>query len=376
MTNDRPTASEVGPNEPLAFPNWQWMLPSDSMKIRRYNSISNLRNIINTDAFRFGASSTYDDDYEGRLIDSGDREPEELDIGDAELVQGDLDFAGGQQRYRERVQSRYYLSCWRVGTDEDPRFWRKFTNSEDGIAIETTVGKLKEELRPEDDDSMFMGLARYVSEDTKWIPEFDPSIYFYKRPKFGMENELRVLVGHGPKPMMEVSDADIVPDDWGKDKDEGIFIDVNLEEVVDRIIVAPDVPRVKFDEVKKLVSDRFGGSVPVMRSRRLWDREPGPSHMLFGSDIYRIAPDTIEEELDKEVARTDSFIWDAVDVVHVVPPSMPFDDMVMFGHFEIHRHQGEIPSMSSYGQDHLDYQTCVHRYDETGLINKDGFDQS
>ncbi|MFC6825212.1 hypothetical protein [Halopelagius fulvigenes] len=215
-----------------------------------------------------------------------------------------------------------------------------------------------------------------MSEDTEWIPEHDPPIYFYKRPKFGMENELRVLVGHGPKPMVEVSDAGIVPDDWGEDKDDAIFIDVNLEEVMDRIVVAPDVPRDKFDEVKKMVSDRFDGCIPVVRSRRLWDQEPGPSHMLFGSDIYRITPDTIEEELEKEGVQTDLFIWDAVDVVHVVPPNIPFDNTAVFGHFEIHRYQGETPPIFCYGQDHLDYQTCVHRHGETGLISKDGFDQN
>ena len=376
MADDRPTADEVGPNEPLAFPRWEWMLPSDSMKIRRYNSISNLENILETDTFRFGASSEYKDDYEGRIVDSGNREPEELDIGDAELVQGNLDFAGGQQRYRERVQSRYYLSCWRVGTDESPQFWRRFTDSGDGIAVETTVRKLKEELRPEDDDDISMGLARYVSEGTEWIPELDPSAYFYKRPKFGLENELRVLIGRGSKPLMEVSDAGIVPDDWGEDRDEGIFIDVNLEEVVDRIIVAPDVSRAKFVEVRQMVSDRFEGNVPVVWSRLLWDQEPGPSHMLFGNDVYRITPDSIKEELDKEVARTSIPVWDAVDVVQVAPPTIPFDDHLVFGHFEIHRYQDDVPELTIYGQDHIDYQTSVCRYDETGLINELDFDQT
>lgn len=99
----------------------------------------------------------------------------------------EVDYAGGMENFRQGSQEQYFLNCWRIGTDEDPRFWQKFTPEGDGVAIETTVGQLKHVLTT--NLEMHMGLVRYVDQYLHFIPSTPPASYFYKQETL---NELAV----------------------------------------------------------------------------------------------------------------------------------------------------------------------------------------
>lgn len=57
MRDESAEPSDLHPNEPLAFKDWRWMLPSDSMVIRRYKSFCYFKKVIEDQEFRFGPAT-------------------------------------------------------------------------------------------------------------------------------------------------------------------------------------------------------------------------------------------------------------------------------------------------------------------------------
>ncbi|ELY73484.1 hypothetical protein [Natrinema pallidum] len=367
MTDEPAELSGLPTNEPLAFKDWRWMLPSDRMVIRRYKSFCYFKKVIEDQEFRFGPAIDYQDDdpLEGQATEpvrederrGSERMAESISLSDGE----EIDYAGGMENFRQGSQEQYFLNCWRIGTDEDPRFWEKFTPNGDGVAIETTVGQLKHALMT--DLEMYMGLVRYVDQQRHFIPSTPPASYFYKNTPFTIENEFRALLYEGPNQVMDLHGRD-----WDTpDHSPHHFVEADLNEIINRVIVSPDTDE-EFREQVREVLETNGFDIPVDISRLAWDREPGAGHVLHGNDDFDGDKEAIDSQLTEELHATDWFIWDVVDVVEICPPKAPTEIPLPFAHFEVYRYTGTPPDPETYGQGHLNYVTEVHRFEQEGPV--------
>lgn len=343
------------------------MLPSDRMVIRRYKSFRYFKNVIEDQEFRFGPATDYqeDDPLEGQATmpvredesRGSERMAESISLPDGE----EIDYASGMEMFRQGSQEQYFLNCWRIGSDEDPRFWQKFTPEGDGVAIETTVGQLKHTLTT--DLEIYMGLVRYVDQQRHYIPSTPPASYFYKNTPFTIENEFRALLFEGPNQVIDLHGREWETPDYSPHH----FVEADLDAIINRVIVSPDTDREYREQVQEVLAEK-GFDVPVDISRLAWDQEPGASHVLYGNDDFDGDKETIDSQLTKELHATDWFIWDIVDAVEVYPPSVPTQTPQQFGHFEVYRYNGTPPDPDIYGQDHLNCVTEVHRFDKKGPI--------
>lgn len=365
---DRDSEARVlPPNEPLAFKNWRWMLPSDCMVIRRYKSFRFFKKVLEDEEFRFGPATDYQDDdpLEGQATEplrEDEREGSERMSDSMTLAGGEeIDYAMGMENFRQGSQEQYFLNCWRVGTDEDPQFWQKFTPEEDGVAIETTVGQIKHALTT--DLELYMGLVRYVDQQRHSIPSTPPASYFYKNTPFTIENEFRALLYEGPNQVIDLRGREVDTPEFSPHQ----FVEADLDEIINRVILSPDTDR-EFHERVHEVLDANGYDVPVEISRLAWDQEPGASHVVYGNDDFDGDKEGIDSQLTAELSATDWFIWDIVDIVEVYPPSVPTQTPQQFAHFEVYRYTGTPPDPDIYGQDHLNYVTEVHRFDSDGRV--------
>ncbi len=367
MRDESAESSDLHPNEPLAFKDWRWMLPSDSMVIRRYKSFCYFKKVIEDQEFRFGPATDYQDDdpLEGQATEpvredeqqGSKRMAESLTLAGGE----DPDYATGMENFRQGSQEQYFLNCWRIGTDEDPQFWQKFSPEEDGVAIETTVGQLKHALMT--DLEMYMGLVRYVDQERHFIPSTPPASYFYKNTPFTIENEFRALLYEGPNQVIDLRGREWDTPDYSPHH----FVDGDLDAIINRVIVSPDTDEEFREQVREVLVEN-GFDVPVEISRLVWDRESGASHVLYGNDDFDGKTEAIDSQLTDELYATDWFIWDGVDIVEVYPPSVPTQSPQQFAHYEVYRYTGTPPDPEIYGQDHLNYVTDIHRFDEEGPV--------
>jgi len=98
-----------------------------------------------------------------------------------------------------------YANCWHINSSENYALWKIYTNNDDGIAIKTTVGNLRDCILHK--DGFCIGKVKYYNYRTEnanpnSISIFDLSLR--KRKEFEYENELRLISWFMDKPIIKV----------------------------------------------------------------------------------------------------------------------------------------------------------------------------
>jgi hypothetical protein len=103
--------------------------------------------------------------------------------------------------------------------------WQIFTQNSEGLAIQSTVGRLQRSLLPESDFEQYIGEVNYIDYKKELIP-FDDSFFpfLFKRKSFQYEREVRVITDIG------ASDIQI---------NEGLKISVDINELIEKIYIHP-----------------------------------------------------------------------------------------------------------------------------------------
>jgi len=136
----------------------------------------------------------------------------------------------------EEWRSQSAISCWHLSEHESEAMWKLYSHSKQGIAIESTIEKLKDSLK--DQESIKIDRVVYIPENelNKEYDKHDP--IFTKRKSFEHEKELRAKVSL-------------------KDKGKGIFVECDLDVLVTRIHVSPLVE----PYFKEVVEDICAGNM-------------------------------------------------------------------------------------------------------------------
>jgi hypothetical protein len=190
----------------------------------------------------------------------------------------------------EAVASRAVLSCWHANDRESVAMWRLYTSGAEGVAIQTTIGRLKEAFEQEP-CSVTIAYVRYVdhlTEDLGRAWALDPlSPLFCKRRGFEHEHEVRCVIAHPEREREqalalserrpELRQQFPVLDQWatvvdGDLGDGGLVVPVKLSAVIERIVVSPRYPSWAVPALQATV-DKAGLAVRVETSSLL---EPPP----------------------------------------------------------------------------------------------------
>lgn len=142
-----------------------------------------------------------------------------------------------------------FVSSWHLNQHESTAMWRLYLKSDEGIAVQSTVGRMKEAFAPEP-DGVYIGRVRYVDYETEEVP-WNNALYLalHKRMSFAHEQEVRALVLDSPT----------------RAEAPGALIRVDLGTLVERVYVAPQTPP-WFYELVDRVGKRYGLDARVMHS--------------------------------------------------------------------------------------------------------------
>ncbi|MGA2310076.1 MAG: hypothetical protein ABSG57_11090 [Candidatus Bathyarchaeia archaeon] len=134
----------------------------------------------------------------------------------------------------ERFRRFTLINCWSVSDYESEALWKLYLKSENGIAVQSTFKRLAESFRGYSGD-VHIGMVKYADYQTEWIPEgnsFYP--FLHKRRNFAHESELRAVIQRIPiKQGSEEIDLE------GNICDIGIYVPVDLDILIEKIIVSP-----------------------------------------------------------------------------------------------------------------------------------------
>ena len=158
------------------------------------------------------------------------------------------------------------VSCWRIDDQESHAMWRVFLNSNEGLAIETTLTNLikafsREELSRKK-YNLVVGKVKYIEYTKQKIPIFNLiNPFFYKSKYFEHERELR-LTCYARDAKTEVDEIqDLRPLPVG-----GLQLPVDLSKLITAIRVSPYAQE-WFLSLVKDVAKRYGlNDVPIRPS--------------------------------------------------------------------------------------------------------------
>ena len=115
------------------------------------------------------------------------------------------------------------VQCWHINEDESYAMWKIYTNSGQGIAIESTGGRLEKSLCSSS-YTVTVKPVRYVNFENVIIDKnLSLDMLYTKRSVFAYEQELRATV----------------PDIKGK---KGVFVPCDLDRLIKKIHISPSAP--------------------------------------------------------------------------------------------------------------------------------------
>ncbi len=222
--------------------------PDDAVALWRYMYFTKFVSMLEDRAIHFAQLSqlAQDDPFEGSLS-----QPIIEAFANAAKREG-LSAVDIERRVRTTLgvygmaRTLLYANCWHQNTIESAAMWKLYLQSGEGIAIKSSIGRLKASFA-KSDRAVHIGKVLYMNYDSDVTPTHNViGLGLLKRSSFEHEREIRALLfeNNGPK---------------------GIKVQVEMETLVESIYVAPTAPFWLKSLVDSVVL-RYELVIPVLQS--------------------------------------------------------------------------------------------------------------
>lgn len=190
-------------------------LPEDpDTIIWKYLDLSKFTDILLYKKLFMSRSDLFEDQYEGTFSEPTFEEIRKLSVHNPEFL-----------KYYKIHRQKVVISSWHLNEYESFAMWQIFTQKNEGLAIQSTLGRLQQALAVERQIKQYIGAVNYIDYKKEYIP-FDNTFFpfLFKRKSFQYEREVRVISD------MSASPTEI---------DRGVKVDVDLCTLVEKIYIHP-----------------------------------------------------------------------------------------------------------------------------------------
>jgi hypothetical protein len=231
--------------------------PPDGLMLWRYVDVGRFLALLFNKALYFSRKHHLDDPWEGVAPQVGIQRA----VGEIARSKENIRFLEESiQETAEMVAARAVISCWHANDRESVAMWCLYTSGGEGVAIQTTVGRLKNALYHEP-CSVTIACVRYIDHTTEDVGRawaLDPqSVLFCKGRSFEHEREVRCVIanpeGEREQALVlseqnpELMEKFPVLDQWatvidGDLGERGLDLEVDLGTLIERIVISPRYP--------------------------------------------------------------------------------------------------------------------------------------
>jgi hypothetical protein len=232
----------------------------DKIKIWRYMDFTKLISLLDTGCLFFARADSVDDPFEGsyprKNVELRKSVPKELDGESKDQYLKDINNNNNHYKQWPKYTA---ISCWHMNEFESAAMWSLYLKSDEGIAIQSSYKKLKKSII--DDEKVYLGVVKYIDYNSHFIEKNNNTLipFVLKRKSFEHERELRAVMVKKP-----ISSGII---DFNKETIKGgVPIKVNIEELIDKIYIAPNAPKWFYSLVKKIINEMYKFDIEVLPS--------------------------------------------------------------------------------------------------------------
>jgi hypothetical protein len=180
----------------------------------KYLDLSKFLDLLLSKKLFMSRSDKFEDQYEGTFSEPTYEEIKKLAVDNPE-------FLNYYKTHREKV----VVSSWHINEYESFAMWQIFTQNSEGLAIQSTIGRLQESLLLEQNFNQYIGEVNYIDYKKEYIP-FDDMFFpfLFKRKSFQYEGEVRII--------SDISENNIKIN-------EGLKIDIDINKLIEKIYIHP-----------------------------------------------------------------------------------------------------------------------------------------
>lgn len=237
--------------------------PSSESPLWRYMDLSKYVSLLSRRQLFFCSAAKFEDPFEGELtrrtkddlrewymsdIPKSNRTKEHLD-----QAQKNLDNYVG---FMKRLKQFTTLSCWHQNNDENFAMWKIYSNWNSGLAVVTNFERARAAFKNAK-EAVYGGLVNYIAEEKDIVNPGNTFNHFMaKRRQFAFEREVRFI--------HEISEETVAANE-PVDGSTGVYIDVDLVALIDKIYVAPQAGNWFRDSIGDL-NKRYGIEAEIRQS--------------------------------------------------------------------------------------------------------------
>ena len=248
--------------------------PNNEDTLWRYMSFEKFVSILKTESLFYTKAYKFEDTFEGIR-------PQPIMDAYIRVLRRHAPEAHAQGVIKiiEIMRKHVMCNCWHQNKEESKAMWNDYGRHNNGIAIKTTVQKLKNSLSGTMYD-VFIGKIKYLSPSTydeNYTKSFLKSIenasaldkykkwtyfpYFYKREEFEYEREVRIIIDidRDIEDVLRrfrgetISDPEFIESVFPDSGENGKLYRVNVNMLIDEIITSPYADERITQEVKSAI---------------------------------------------------------------------------------------------------------------------------
>ena len=206
--------------------------------IWRYMDFTKFVSLLDKKSLFFCRADKLDDPFEGSST-IPNTETWKRSFYQQWVIEGKMGFAMMDQLLKEYADGKKSLkqlvniNSWYMKEYESAAMWQLYAQSNEAVAIRSTVKLLRESLPPF--SQLFIGGVKYIDYRVESISEkYITDRFFYKRKSFEHEEEIRaILLNLNPNWLSTIHAVE---------SQGGVYIKVKVDTLIDKIFVAPKSP--------------------------------------------------------------------------------------------------------------------------------------
>ena len=164
---------------------------ADDLRLWRYMDLAKLIALFEKKAIWLARADTFTDKHEGRFPDAMrdwiEKAYKNFPDDDPSPVKDTDDF-------QDYLLKNTFISCWHKNIDENLVMWEIYGRDSNAVAVQTTVGRMRETIDPSTLKGHSLLLKPVLYQRSEEVPGILPyeDCFFRKRPHFEFEGEVRI----------------------------------------------------------------------------------------------------------------------------------------------------------------------------------------